>query len=107
MKVALAAVKLVNSEIRSQICCQPCENSGQLQMIHSEHDSHFSVGLFGTEQLLTTSFWRRLQKNDAMEVASEKEGFLMALTKTRSKWLKIRLVQLLLKRVHPKLCSPF
>ena len=57
MKVALAAVKLVNSEIRSQICCQPCENSGQLQMIHSEHDSHFSVGLFGTEQLLTTSFW--------------------------------------------------
>ena len=51
-------------------------------MIHSEHDSHFSVGLFGAEQLLTTSFWRRLQKNDTVEVAWEKEGFLLALKKT-------------------------
>ena len=85
---------------------QPCENSGQV--IHSEHDSHFSVGLFGAEQLLTTSYWRRrLQKNDTVEVPSEfKEGFLLALTKTRSKWLKFRLVQLLLKRVHPKHCLP-
>ena len=81
-------------------------NSGQ--MIHSEHSSHFSVGLFGGEQLLTNSYWQRqLQKNDTVEVASEKEGFLLALTKFCSKWLKFRLVQLLLKRVHPKLRSPF
>ena len=85
---------------------QPCENSDQI--IHSEHDSHFSVGLFATEQLLTTSYWqRRLQKNNTVAVASEKEGFLLALKKTCSKWLKFRLVQLLLKCVHPKLRSPF
>ena len=84
---------------------QPCKNSGQT--IHSEHDSHFSVGLFGAEQLLTTSFWLRLQKNDAVEVVSENEGFLLALKKSRSNWLKFRLVQLLLKRVHPILRSPF
>ena len=69
---------------------QLCENSGQ--MIRSEHDSHFSVGLFEAEQLLRIGFWRRLQKNDAVEVASEKEGFRLALTKTRSQWLKLRLV---------------
>ena len=51
---------------------QQCENSGQ--MIHSEHDSRVSVGLFGVEHLLRTSFWRRLQKNDTVEVASEKKG---------------------------------
>ena len=45
-------MKLAISEIRSQIFPQPCENSGQ--MIHSEHNSHFSVGLFGAEQLLRT-----------------------------------------------------
>ena len=65
-----------------------CENSGQ--MIHSEHDSHVSVGLFGAEHLLRTSFWRRLQKNDTLEVASEKEG--LALTKTCSQMVKFRLV---------------
>ena len=30
---------------------QPCKNSGQ--MIHSEHDSHFSVGLFGATTTTT------------------------------------------------------
>ena len=59
-------------------------------MSHSEHDSHFSFGLFCAEQLLTTSYWRRqLQKNDTVEVASEKEGFLLALTKTRSKMVEV------------------
>ena len=58
------------------------------------HGSHFSrsVGLFGAEQLLRTGFWERLQKNDTVEVASEKKGFLLALTKTRSQWLKFWLV---------------
>ena len=75
---------------------------------HSEHDSHFFVGLFGAEQLQTTSYWRRwLQKNDTMEVALQKDGFLLVLTKTHSKWLKFWLVQLLLKHVHPKLHLPF
>ena len=46
-------------------------------MIHSEHDYHFSVGLFGAEHILMTSFWRRLQKNDTVEVASEKEGYIL------------------------------
>ena len=46
-------------------------------MIHSEHDYHFSVGLFGAEHILITSFWQRLQKNDTMEVASEKEAFIL------------------------------
>ena len=54
---------------------QQCENSDQ--MIHSEHDYHFSVGLFGAKHILMTSFWRRLQKNDTVEVASEKEGFIL------------------------------
>ena len=75
---------------------QPCENSSQ--MIHSEHNSHFSVGLFGAEQPLTTSFWWRLQKNDAVEVALEKKGFLLVLTKTHSKWLKFWLVQLCIEK---------
>ena len=34
----------------------------------------------------------------------EKEGFLLALTKTRSQWLKFWFVA---QRVHPKLRSPF
>ena len=59
---------------------QPFENSGQ--MIHSEHDSHFSVGPFGAEQLLArTSYWRRRLHNDTVGVASEKKGFLLTLTK--------------------------
>ena len=93
-------MKLAISENREPNSPQSCENSGQ--MIHSEYDSHFSDGLFGTEQLLRTGFWRRLQKNDTVEVASERKVFFGA-DKTRAKWLKFRLFQLLLKRVHPKL----
>ena len=51
-EMKVAAMKLANSDLP-----QPCKNSGQ--MIHSEHDSRFSVGLFGAELLLTTSYWRR------------------------------------------------
>ena len=54
---------------------QRCENSDQI--IHSEHDYDFSVGIFGAEYILMTSFWRRLQKNDTAEVASEKKGFIL------------------------------
>ena len=54
---------------------QRYENSDQ--MIHSEHDYDFSVGLFGAEHILMTSFWRRLQKIDTVKVASEKEGFIL------------------------------
>ena len=81
---------------------QPCENSGQT--IHSEHDSHSSVGLFSAEQLLTPSFWgRRLQKNGTVEVASEKEGFFLA-DKNRSKMVEVSACcQLFLKCLHPKL----
>ena len=68
-------MKLAISEIRSQIWHGSVKNS--VQMINSEHDSHVSVGLFGAEHLLRTSFWRRLQKNDTVEVASEKESFLL------------------------------
>ena len=71
---------------------QRCENSDQI--IHSEHDYDFSVGIFGAEHILMTSFWQRLQKNDTAEVASEKKGFILQFgaDKTRSQWLKFRLV---------------
>ena len=72
-KIKIAAMKLAISENREPNSPQSCENSGQ--MIHSEYDSHFSDGLFGTEQLLRTSFWRRFQKNDTVEVASERKVF--------------------------------
>ena len=84
---------------------QRCENSDQ--MIHSEHDYHFSVGLFGAEHILMTSFWRRLQKNDTVEVASEKEGYILQFGADKNPFTIGLKFRLLLKRVHPKLRSPF
>ena len=98
MKVA--AMKLEISEIRRQIC-----RSHMKILVKGFIQNTTLTSLL--DYLLRTSFWRRLQKNDTVEVASEKESFLLALTKIRSQWLKFPLVQLLLKRVHPKLRSPF
>ena len=62
MKVA--AMKLAISEIRSQIC------RGNVKILVKWFIQNAT--LTSLLDYLGTSFWRRLQKNDTVEVASEK-----------------------------------
>ena len=64
-------------------------------MIHSEHDSHVSVGLFGAEHLLHEDWFLATIAEEYRGSGIGEERFtlaVLALTKTRSQWLKFRLV---------------